>query len=80
MTFEFCISKIEESLATVSIEAETEEEAKIALSSKLQQLDFGNWTDIHWDHDQTFIHDDASFWVDGDQGSRFNWRELAPNL
>ena len=78
-TYRFCIHRTEEYSGTVEIQASSEEEAKTLVGKEILLIERGEKDINDWDAgDDTIIDEEA--WVYGDYATRFNWRELAPNL
>ena len=78
-TYRFCIHRTEEYSGTIEIQAKTEEEAKTLVGKEILLIERGEKDLSNWSAgDDTIIDEEA--WVHGDYATRFNWRELAPNL
>ena len=78
-TYRFCIHRTEEYSGTIEIQAKTEEEAKTLVGKEILLIERGEKDLSNWSAgDDTIIDEEA--WVYGDYATRFNWRELAPNL
>jgi len=78
-TYRFCIHRTEEYSGTIEIQAKTEEEAKTLVGKEILLIEKGEKDLSNWSAgDDTIIDEEA--WVHGDYATRFNWRELAPNL
>ena len=80
MTYRYRIHRTEEYSGTVEIQASSEEEAFTLVGKEILLIERGEKDLDNWSAgDDTIINEEA--WVLGERHfTRFNWRELAPNL